>query len=190
MEATLSQVLKELRADHRNMARLLDLIENELLTVESGDTPDLELLHDIMQYMIIYSDAIHHPREDLVYNEMRASEPELARGLEQVESDHEAIAELGLALRNDIGAMMSGVEIRRDRVLTDTIDYVRKLRRHMEWEEQDLFLRADRLAEREREPIDLSGLHLVDPVFGDVGHGVFDNLRQHLDRAGRDSQRG
>lgn len=184
MQASISQILKELREDHRNMARLLDLVEKELLTVERGETPDLELLHDIMQYMIIYSDAIHHPREDVVYNEMRAADPELSAGLEQVESDHQAIAELGLALRNDIGAMKSGVEIRRDRVLADTVDYVRKLRRHMDWEEKDLFKRADRLAESDHPPIDLSTLNLVDPVFGDVSHGVFDNLRQHLEQAG------
>ena len=110
VHASLSQILAELREDHRNMARLLDLVEQELRKVERGGTPDLELLHDIMQYMIIYSDAIHHPREDLVYAEMRSSDIELASGLERVEGDHETIAELSLALRNDIAAMTSGVE--------------------------------------------------------------------------------
>lgn len=167
------------------MARLLDLVEQELQTVEGGGTPNLELLHDIMQYMIIYSDAIHHPREDLVYAEMRASDSELAKGLERVEDDHRAIAELSLALRNDIAAMTSGVEIRRDQVLSDTSDYVRNLRMHMDWEEGDLFLRADRLAENDQRPIDLSALAVVDPVFGDVRHSVFDNLRRHLETAGK-----
>lgn len=167
------------------MSRLLDLVEQELQTVEDGGTPDLELLHDIMQYMIVYSDAIHHPREDLVYAEMRANDSELAKGLERVELDHRAIAELGLALRNDIAAMMSGVEIRRDQVLSDTRDYVRNLRTHMDWEESDLFPRADRLAEDDQRPIDLRKLAIVDPVFGEVRHAIFDNLRRHLERAGK-----
>jgi hemerythrin-like domain-containing protein len=135
-----------------------------------------------MQYMIIYSDAIHHPREDLLYREMRDYDERLADGLDLVETDHQAIAELGLALRNDIAAMMSGVEIRRERVLQDTNDYVRKLRKHMAWEEEDLFRRADAMAGDDNRSVDLSSLSLMDPVFGDVTHSVFENLRRHLER--------
>ena len=183
MYASISKVLAELREDHRNMAVLLGLVERELEAVARGQTPDLELLHDIMQYMIIYSDAIHHPREDLVYGELRARDEALAEGLEEVEADHERIAELGLALRNDIEAMISGVEIRRDRVLSDTEEYVTNLRRHMEWEESDLFPRADELGERGDIELDLETLSLVDPVFGDIPHSIFDNLRGHLKRS-------
>ncbi|MEO1203994.1 MAG: hemerythrin domain-containing protein, partial [Pseudomonadota bacterium] len=160
-----------------------DLVEAELQAVDAGQTPDLELLHDIMQYMIIYSDAIHHPREDLLYREMRDYDSALADGLDLVETDHQAIAELGIALRNDISAMMSGVEIRRERVLKDTNDYVQKLRGHMEWEEEDLFKRADTMAGNDNRRVDLSAVSIMDPVFGEVTHSVFENLRRHLERA-------
>lgn len=182
MQARLTRILAELREDHRNIAQLLDLIEAQLAAVDRGQTPDLELLHDIMQYMIIYSDAIHHPREDLLYREMRDYDEKLADGLDLVETDHQAIAELSLALRNDIAAMMSGVEIRRERVLQDTNDYVRKLRKHMAWEEEDLFRRADSMAGDDNRSVDLSSLSHTDPVFGEVTHSVFENLRRHLER--------
>ena len=133
-----------------------------------------------MQYMIIYSDAIHHPREDVVYGQLAAAGGELAAGLEDVEADHVALAQLSLALRNDIEAMISGTEITRERVLKDTIDYVHRLRRHMQWEESELFPRADTLADRE---LELGALDGIDPVFGDVGHALFDNLRHHLEIA-------
>ncbi len=184
VQARLTRILAELREDHRNIAQLLDLVENELLAVDRGRTPDLELLHDIMQYMIVYSDAVHHPREDLLYRELRGYDEKLVEGLDLVETDHQSIAELGLTLRNDIAAMMSGVEIRRERVVGDMVDYVRKLRKHMEWEERDLFPRADSMAGDDDREIDLSALSIMDPVFGEVGHSVFENLRRHLERAG------
>lgn len=183
MHASITRILAELREDHRNIAQLLSLVETELKAVEHGETPDLELLHDVMQYMIIYSDAIHHPREDLVYQELHERDETLASGLEKVEADHRDIAELSLALRNDIEAMTSGVEIRRDRVLADMGEYVDKLRQHMEWEERDLFARADALGVKEDVDIDLARLSLVDPVFGEISHSLFDNLRRHLERS-------
>ena len=183
MSATISSILAELRADHVNIARLLDLVEAQLLKVDGGETPDLELLHDIMQYMIIYSDAIHHPREDLVYRALREAGKDPAGDLERVEADHMAMAERGLTLRNDIEAMIAGAEITRERVMRDSIDYVHGLRRHMEWEEQDLFRRADELVADEDRALELGTLDSVDPVFGDVTHAVFDNLRHHLELA-------
>ncbi len=68
MTIKLTQVLVELREDHRNLRLLLDLLESESSSITVDDEPDFELLHDIMQYMTVYSDAVHHPKEDLVYD--------------------------------------------------------------------------------------------------------------------------
>ena len=95
MTIKLNQVLAELREDHRNLSLLLDLLESESEGVTVDDEPDFELLHDIMQYMTVYSDAVHHPKEDLVYKLLRDQDVELTTELEQVEPEHRDIAELG-----------------------------------------------------------------------------------------------
>ncbi len=180
MSTELTVILGELREDHRNMATLLDLVEGQLLLVDAGENPDLELLHDIMQYMTTYSDAIHHPKEDRVYAELKHSRAELAAGLEGVGVDHRDIAELGHTLRSDIEALMSGVALRREQVVRDTVDYVRRLRKHMKWEEDDLFKRADTLAAEQPMMIDMGPLVVDDPVFGATSEAVFANLLRHL----------
>ena len=73
MRIQLARILEELREDHRNLARLLDLLENECRDVPAEGEPDMDLLHDIMHYMTVYPDAIHHPREDLVYTAFSGS---------------------------------------------------------------------------------------------------------------------
>lgn len=180
MASDLKGILAELREDHRNVSIMLDLVESQLLRVDDGKDPDLELLHDVMQYMTTYSDAIHHPKEDLVYAEMKAADPDLARGLDGVEVDHREIAELGRALREDIEAMTQGVAMTRERLRRDMIDYVRRLRKHMAWEEEDLFLRADSLADRDNRDLALGKLDRGDPVFGATTEQAFSNLLQHL----------
>ncbi len=177
----LADILSDLRQDHRNMASMLDLLEREAGRIEGGDKPDYELIHDIMRYMTVYSDAVHHPKEDVLYSAMQAERPELADGLELVEPEHEELARLGENLRNDIEAIASGTAVTRDRVLKDTRSYVGRLRDHMNWEEGDLFKRADTLVEAEAAMfLDISHLDTLDPVFGPEREHTFANLLENI----------
>ena len=49
------------------MAQLLMLLENQTEAIFSEDHSDLELMVDIMHYMTVYPDAVHHPKEDKLY---------------------------------------------------------------------------------------------------------------------------
>ena len=181
MTIKLNQVLDELREDHRNLTLLLNLLEAECESASVDESPDFELLHDIMQYMTVYSDAVHHPKEDLVYDLLRQRGAEYAQGLEGVEPDHREIAELGAALRSDIDAIISGAAVTREHLVSDLRDYSDRLRKHMAWEEEDLFERADSLAaEFEEATIDVSVFPDDDPLFGATRKTSFLNLLNHL----------
>ena len=160
---------------------MLDLLQREAGHIRNGEKPDYELIHDIMRYMTVYSDAVHHPKEDLLYGAMRAEQPALGAGLERVEPEHREIAELGEALRNDVEAVASGAAVTRDCMVADTNDYVQLLQRHMAWEEEDLFRRADALVKAEDKMfVDTSHLDRLDPVFGPERGHSFANLLENI----------
>lgn len=183
MTIKLNQVLAELREDHRNLSLLLDLLESESEGITVDDEPDFELLHDIMQYMTVYSDAVHHPKEDRVYKLLRERNAELAPGLERVEPEHQQIAELGTTLRNDIEAVISGTAITRDKLHSDLQDYVIRLRRHMRWEEEELFSAADNLARANGDTgISVALFPDDDPLFGATTAASFANLLTYLQK--------
>jgi hemerythrin-like domain-containing protein len=172
-------LLAALRQDHRNMARLLGMLRAETEQIDQGKQADFGLLHDVMRYMTVYADTMHHPKEDLIYAGLRGLQAELAEGLEEVEADHEEIAELGKRLRRDIEAVIAGEEMTSERVVEDAKAYMHRLDRHMTWEEEDLFRRAD--AEIDRLEIDASHLSAIDPVFGEKREASFENLAQTID---------
>ena len=183
MSIKLNQVVGELREDHGNLRLLLDLLESESDTITVDDEPDFELLHDIMQYMTVYTDAVHHPKEDLVYELIREHNAEAAAGLEKMGPDHHQIAELGAALRTDIEAIISGTAVTRNKLHSDLRDYVTKMRRHMSWEEEDLFPKADELAERVgATSIDVGLFPDEDPLFGATTAASFLNLLTYLQK--------
>lgn len=161
------------------MAKLLRLLHDETELISEHKQPDFALLRDVMRYMTVYSDAIHHPKEDLIYAGLRALQPSLAEGLEQVETEHEEIARLGEQLQDDIEAVIAGGTIETAQVVGDAMAYMRRLNRHMAWEEEDLFRRAD--AEIDRIAIDTAHLSAIDPVFGEKHEGAFSNLRRTVE---------
>jgi len=175
-----AELLAGLRQDHRNMAILLRLLHDQTELIGDDKQPDFALLRDVMRYMTVYSDAIHHPKEDLIYAGLRALQPSLAEGLEQVETEHEEIARLGEQLQDDIEAVIAGTEIETARVVGDAKTYMRRLNQHMAWEEEDLFRRAD--AEIDSIAIDTAHLSAIDPVFGEKHDVSFTNLRHTVEQ--------
>jgi len=160
---------------------MLDLLDQQIEHIRDGERPDYELVHDIMRYMTVYSDAVHHPKEDLLYGAIKSENPEMANGLERVEPEHQELARLGEALRNDIEAVASGTAVTRERLVEDTSNYVTMLRKHMAWEEEDLFRRARELVNSGKEMfVDISNFDTLDPVFGPERAHSFANLLQNI----------
>lgn len=186
MSHEIAQILQELRQDHRNMAIMLNLLELQSARIHDGGEPDFELLHDILSYLTVYSDAVHHPKEDLIYAKLWSRGPQVSAGLDCVEEEHREIAKLGHVLRRDIEAIIAGAAVKRDLVIADTFAYAEHLRNHMRWEEDDLFLRADKLvAESASLTVDASNLDTDDPVFGEQPEAIFENLLRSIQEAAR-----
>ena len=147
----------------------------------SGEDPEFELIDEIMRYMTVYPDAVHHPKEDVIYAELRKTRPDLTTGLDNIPSDHREIAALGSKLRDDVEAIIAGAAVRRESFVKDATDYVQRLREHMQWEEDDLFKRVDEMIREDDQPIDVEEFqHIKDPVFGLEIESVFRRLMASL----------
>ena len=167
MDADARILMDELRRDHRNMAIVLDLLDQIVADMEGGKDPDCELFEEIMRYMTVYPDAVHHPKEDVMYEKLRTKRPDLADDLDHVPDDHRELARLGSLLRSEVEAINAGsAVVRRDRLIDDTAAYSRFLRKHMAWEEEDLFSRIDLMLNAEPYTVDISSIENArDPVF-------------------------
>jgi hemerythrin-like domain-containing protein len=166
METDTRQLMKELREDHRNMTQVLNVLEQVGESARAGENPDFELVDEIMRYMTVYPDAVHHPKEDIVYDELKSKRPELADGLDGIPKDHQEIAVLGMTLRHDVEGIIAGAAVLRVHLVNDLNEYVSRLRKHMQWEEDDLFQRIDEMIGEQSVAVDVAAFqHIKDPVF-------------------------
>lgn len=167
MNIKTSQILADLRQDHRNVILLLGMLEVEANRLVSLEEPDYGLMDDIMRYLTSYADAVHHPKEDRVYRLLQALRPQQSESLARIAEDHAEIARLGIELRSDIEAIVSEAIVRRDTVAKDAQDYVEKLRLHIEWEEQGMFVAIEEMqAELDQHALSDDKLQQADPLFG------------------------
>ncbi len=159
------------------MSLLLDMIETETNRMYSGDGADLDLIHDIMIYMTSYPDAVHHPKEDRLYAELKAARPDLSQGMSKVTSEHRSIAEQGQALLVAIEQHVVSNADHENTIIENSLRYVDALRKHMHWEEHDLFRRVEKMIREGHDVVDTAVfVQLSDPVFGARVEKVFARL--------------
>ena len=61
---------------------------------------------------------------------------------------------------------MAGAAVRRGKMIEDAAAYIKRLRDHMRWEEEDLFSRIDLMLDAEPYTVDISSIERIkDPVF-------------------------
>ena len=167
MDTDTRALMTELREDHVNMALVLNILDGLVEQMDAGEDPDFELFDEIMRYMTVYPDAVHHPKEDIVYEQLREKRPDLSEHLDHVPDDHNDIAHLGSLLRDEVEAIIAGAAVvRRAKMIEDTAAYVSRLRNHIQWEEKDLFKRVDKMLDADAHKVDISDYeHIKDPVF-------------------------
>ena len=163
----MSNVIAALDRDHANIAKILELLESEILAIEVGKTPDYPLMQDIMRYMTQYPDRFHHPKEDLIFAQLVKREPGARDDVEDMLNEHISIGlagkEFDRLLRK---SNVDSVEV-REQLGTAGFAYIRALREHMLKEERKLFALAKVIFTKEDwQIIDAEVDAIDDPSFG------------------------
>jgi hemerythrin-like domain-containing protein len=64
-------VIEILRQEHRDIEKLLLVLERELGVFTRGEHPDYEVIHAAIAHFQVYPDACHHPLEDVVFEKLK-----------------------------------------------------------------------------------------------------------------------
>jgi hemerythrin-like domain-containing protein len=169
-------------ADHLNFDRLLTYVDAELRRLHDGDEPDYALLLDIAYYMTRYADALHHPKEDIVFARMKAREPALGAAIDELGREHARLREMGETMVRELTDVLNGTIEPRERVERAARAYVDAMRAHVHSEETTILPRAERLlSDRDWTQIDAAIASFDDPVFGSKEHDRYTRFRQQID---------
>ncbi len=131
--------MQQLIADHRNFSLFIDILEQQGERLESGERTDLEIVEAILGYLQRYGDQCHHPREDLVYAQLRDSDPSSAARAEAIVAEHATIQRATRDNLASVRAACDGTSFDAYALARGLHRFVADYRAHFEAENQTLF---------------------------------------------------
>ena len=171
------------RQDHRNFGKLLDFLEEQLDLFHAGDSPNYELMRDVLHYMTQYSDLFHHQREDLIFATLQQRDPAVAPVVDSLTREHMILRDTGSRLLQHLDGIVDGeVVVARETVEASGRAYIDTLRQHMALEETRLFGPAAALPDSAWVVIAAALPDRDDPLFGKTVEAHYHALCRQLRR--------
>jgi hemerythrin-like domain-containing protein len=175
--------LAQWHAEHVNFAKLLNVLEAELDLFHKGDSPNYELMLDVMFYMTHYPDVLHHPREDLAFAKIKEREKSAGALVDDLSAEHAQLRKTGVELLRGLGDIVNGSISSRGRVETPGRVYVANFRSHMRTEETKILpMAAKLLRNNDWSEIEAAIQPIDDPVFGKVAEKRYAAIHDQIAR--------
>jgi hemerythrin-like domain-containing protein len=138
-EDAMVEIIEILREEHRNIQKLLRVMEQELNVFDRGERPDYEVFGAIIEFFKKYPDSCHHPKEDIIYEKFKARDPGRAASIADLQAEHREGAVRLRRVAQAIESVLNDQELLRqnvDRIIRDFIDNERK---HIALEDEVIF---------------------------------------------------
>ena len=174
-------IIERLCREHRNVERLLAVLEHELEVFDRGGRPDYEVVSAIISYFELYPEVYHHPQEDLVFAKLKIRDPAAAAKVGDLALEHQKGAERLHRAAQAVDGVLADCEVLRENVDHIVRDFIEHQRRHMMMEDRDFFPAALNALELQDWTEIASALTVhEDPLFSDAAEQTFDTLRARI----------
>ena len=177
----MSNIIQILLEEHRNIDKLLLVLEHELEVFDRSEEPDYEILQAVIQYFQDYPESCHHPKEDMVFEKLKVRDSAAANSIGDVEAEHQVETKRLRRLVEAVEEILTGREFLRQTFHDVVHDFIEHQRQHMDKEERLLFpaavqgLRPDDWAELDARLNDQK-----DPLFNGVIETKFQALQRTI----------
>lgn len=172
------RILQKITEEHRVIAKLLDIIEEQLGIVAQGETADFDLLRLVLRYTTEYPDRLHHPKEDVVFALVRKRAPEVAEAVDALMQEHAGIPGESARFARLVELMADDATMRRSLFVSEGRAYVAIQKRHMERENTVVLPAAlAALSAEDWAAAETGAARAEDPLLGGAEPGEYRRLR-------------
>jgi hemerythrin-like domain-containing protein len=176
-----AMIIDFLRQEHRNIEKLLLVLEQELSVFDRGERPDYEVVRAVIAYFRVYPDAYHHPQEDMVFRKLKARDPAAAANIGDLAAEHWRGAERLRRVAQAVESVLADREALRQTVDDIIRDFIVHERHHIAMEERDFFPAAIKaLHPQDWAEIASTLTDQKDPLFSEIVEERFDAVRRHI----------
>jgi len=174
-------IIERLSQEHRNIGKLLAILERELEVFDAGKRPDYEVIRSIISYFAVYTEIYHHPQEDLVYAKLKIRDPAAVKRMGNLAREHRRGADRLRKVTEAIEFVLSDGEGLRQNIGDLVREFIANERHHMMMEDREFFPAALKALE----PADWQAIASAvdnhkDPLFSDATEDRFGRVREYI----------
>ncbi|MBO9515796.1 MAG: hemerythrin domain-containing protein [Variovorax sp.] len=171
-------------ADHGNFSLLLSILEEQVTRFRDDESPDYELMLEIVSYLREYADCYHHPREDAAFAMLVERDPQMRLPIDRLLQEHRVIAAAGEELIARLNQVIDGAHVLRTAVEAAAALYVAYYGHHIAAEERQVLPRSRLLLNtQDWEVVARAAPSSPDPLFGDSPSGRYSRLARLITRS-------
>lgn len=138
--------LAAISSEHRFSLRVLALVEQEIQALSQGLLADVRLLREALHFFHHVLDAVHHPREELIFQRMlEGAGSATLETIAQLQQGHHDMTDMAVSLLQDCHRRRLLMARQRKRLSVKLSRYVRGLHSHMRAEEVEIYQPALKL---------------------------------------------
>lgn len=165
------------------MVRLLDLLDERVVSIAAGTEDDFALVAEIVKYFNHYPTSSHHPYEDKIFNWVCAERPALSEAVQDLRAEHVSQAKLGEEVAAFLQGALSGHMVPRQKIVDELSRYSTVQRGHIDKEEGYLLKETEKLLrEKNLDEIPVANRDALDPLFGAQIDSEYSDLFDALQR--------
>lgn len=182
-------IIDRLSQEHRNIKKLLAILEQEVSIFSAGERPDYEVIRSIISYFEVYTEIYHHPQEDLVFAKLTMRDPATAKGIGNLAREHRKGTERLRRAAEAIDLVLLDEEVPREKVSEVVRGFIAHELRHIAMEELQFFPAAQKaLKSQDWRDIAAAVDRRNDPLFSDVTEDRFSRVREYILRLEEDAE--
>ncbi len=182
-------IIETLREEHRNIEELLLVLEQELSVFDRSERPDYEIMQAVLSYFQDYPDCCHHPKEDMIFEKLKARDAVAAKSVGDLEAEHQNEGQRLRRVAHMIRSILTDHDVLRQTFGDIMREFIELERKHMEMEERVLFPAAvSALRPEDWAAIDTVWSEQKDTMFNVAIEERCQSLRERILRWERENQ--
>lgn len=172
-------IIDKLQQDHKNIAKLLRLLEKQLKKFEAGDYTNYQILTDIMHYFVNYPDVYHHPHEEIIFSALKKKDINVADVVDEISTEHKTMNTETEELYDEFIKIQGNAIYSREEIASRLRNFISHYYRHIDIEENKLFKTARKILEDDDwRMIEAEAAKSDDPLFDKVMNDEYQALYQ------------
>lgn len=174
-------VIRQLHAEHGNMAKLLSVLERQVVVFRDGGAPDYDVIEAVVEYFLDYPDKYHHPKENLVAQMMLERAADKAGPLQALEAQHEELGLLTRRFASFVRRVLQEAELPRNDFVRAADEFIAAQRHHMQMEDEHFLPVAESaLTRADLAELDSRLFSVEDPLLDPATEARFAALRDAI----------